>query len=304
MARPETVKQRNIEHILRLDNIYALNWKDDSFKVLHLPVVGEITPKQFQLGTAHLHAHERVLIQGHTGSNLAVVMALAYAIEYEGLTLATAFTRMILQVHDVYPESRFIRNLVVHYKQPYDRDRINRPGFLESLVGEAQSNINEVLPNLYIGSVLALKKQDKIRELGITGVLRLDRIKRQMSQWDDDFTLKDLPLPDHAPLSAENLHKGIDFIHEQHQAGNKVFVHCQMGVSRASTFTIGYLVKYKNMNLAQAYRTVYNARPIINPSWILLSSLVEHLNLPYTHLDVTSDGFLTRLLAEANTAPS
>jgi len=57
---------------------------------------------------------------------------------------------------------------------------------------------------------------------------------------------------------------------------NRVFIHCQMGISRAPSITIAYLMKYKNMNLFQAYKHTHKCREIIWPNDGFFDQLSEY----------------------------
>ena len=55
----------------------------------------------------------------------------------------------------------------------------------------------------------------------------------------------------------------------------KVLVHCEMGVSRSSSFVIAYLMKYKQMTLSEAYHHVQSCRPTIHPNNGFFKQLIQ-----------------------------
>ena len=57
-----------------------------------------------------------------------------------------------------------------------------------------------------------------------------------------------------------------DFIETHIQANQNVLVHCMAGVSRSSTFTLCYLIKYKKMTLRAAFSLLTAARKIALPN--------------------------------------
>lgn len=69
----------------------------------------------------------------------------------------------------------------------------------------------------------------------------------------------------------EHFHKTSDFIHDAltssslHQ-NSRVLVHCNLGVSRSSTITLAYLIKYKKWNLKFAYQTLKSRRSCASPN--------------------------------------
>ena len=53
-----------------------------------------------------------------------------------------------------------------------------------------------VYENLYVGSLMALRNQDAVREEGISAIVRLDAADREDGQWSDKFALLDMPFLD------------------------------------------------------------------------------------------------------------
>jgi predicted protein tyrosine phosphatase len=201
---------------------------------------------------------------------------------------------------DAHPYTEQMVSLVEHYDLPYTTEAILTAGFFHRLVGEAQMTVNHIHDGVFIGSVLALQQMSRIRSLGIESVLRLDRISRASGQWADDFTLMDLPLPDGIPLQPKMIDSGVSFLRDQTRANHKVLVHCQMGVSRASTFVMAHLIENEGMSLPQAFQVVQAGRPIIQPNPHLVQSLVKHYALPYDSNAASHPTFLEDLLiAEA-----
>lgn len=63
-----------------------------------------------------------------------------------------------------------------------------------------------------------------------------------------------------------------------------VLVHCMAGISRSTTITIAYLMKYENMNLKEALIFVKERRPIICPNRNFLFKLSEYeRKIYYSH---------------------
>jgi protein-tyrosine phosphatase len=296
------VNAKGINAVLRLDEFTGTRWGGD-FRVLHIPLNSRVPFSDEEIATCtefihtFLSAGETVLVQSQRGISRAVCMAMAYLIEYQGMRLPEAFVRILLRHPDAHPYTDQIKALVDHYNLPYTAEAVYAPLFFQRLVGEAQESVNHVHNGVYIGSVLALQQMNSIRALGIDAVLRLDRINRESGQWDDDFNLLDLPLPDGAPLSPLLLERGVEFLREQTSQKHKVLVHCQMGVSRASTFVIAHLMQNTGMNLTQAYQTVQKSRPIIHPNPLLVQSLVKHYGLPSESSVASQPSFLEDLLA-------
>lgn len=57
-----------------------------------------------------------------------------------------------------------------------------------------------------------------------------------------------------------------DKINEVACKGGRILVHCVAGVSRSASMVIAYLMKYKNLNLHDAFNYVHSIRPVIRPN--------------------------------------
>ncbi|KAG7164171.1 Dual specificity protein phosphatase 10-like [Homarus americanus] len=64
-------------------------------------------------------------------------------------------------------------------------------------------------------------------------------------------------------------------MNEARQAGARVLVHCQAGVSRSPTIVIAYLMKHTRMTMVDSYKYVKSRRLIISPNLNFMGQLVE-----------------------------
>ena len=80
---------------------------------------------------------------------------------------------------------------------------------------------------------------------------------------DEGIDFRNYPSEDFKPVSFLNLNKSVDYIHEQKEKGETVYVHCKSGVSRSASVMACYMIKYKGMNLQQAIDCVMQKRPHI-----------------------------------------
>jgi len=67
-----------------------------------------------------------------------------------------------------------------------------------------------------------------------------------------------------------------DKIRAVKDSGGKTLIHCVAGVSRSATLCIVYLMKYKHMNLRQAYHFVKSVRPIIRPNLGFWKQMIDY----------------------------
>ena len=62
---------------------------------------------------------------------------------------------------------------------------------------------------------------------------------------------------------------------EAKEAGAKILVHCQAGVSRSATITIAYILQHSYMSMTDAYRYVKGKRSIISPNFNFMGQLLD-----------------------------
>jgi len=66
---------------------------------------------------------------------------------------------------------------------------------------------------------------------------------------------------DYEPVDPKALIEGADFIHEiVDNNGGKVYVHCKAGRGRSSACVVTYLVKYHNMTVDEAFKSLKKYR--------------------------------------------
>jgi hypothetical protein len=95
---------------------------------------------------------------------------------------------------------------------------------------------DQVYDGIYVGELEAVDNQAAVRAEGITAVVRLDEHDRSTGQWNDAFALLDMPIPDGEYLDSDTIDTITEFINQQIEAGGKVLIHCQMGISFAGNF--------------------------------------------------------------------
>ena len=65
------------------------------------------------------------------------------------------------------------------------------------------------------------------------------------------------------------------FSDEAREAGAKLLVHCQAGVSRSATITIAFLLQHSRMTMTDAYRFTKAKRQIISPNFNFMGQLLD-----------------------------
>lgn len=131
-----------------------------------------------------------------------------------------------------------------------------------------------ITDHLYLSSASAVTT-DKVRALGITNIINvtLEIPNLQIPNLEcTQIHVEDSPS---ARLSVY-FDKCSDKIQQVRLGGGKLLVHCVAGVSRSASLCIAYLMKYKHLNLAQAYNHVKRRRSVIHPNVGFWRQLIEY----------------------------
>lgn len=125
------------------------------------------------------------------------------------------------------------------------------------------SNMDMIIPGLYLGNAFAQRSESRLRSFGITHILSitpysfpLDGLLVRKSIPVDDYPDEDLM----AHFSDTN-----KYIENAITAGG-VLVHCQQGVSRSATFVAAYLMKTWSFSHQEAITFVKGRRTIAKPN--------------------------------------
>ncbi|XP_076312851.1 dual specificity protein phosphatase 10-like [Tachypleus tridentatus] len=137
------------------------------------------------------------------------------------------------------------------------------------------AQLSEVLPFLYLGNEQNASDQTTLKKLGIGHVLSV--ILHNTGHHSlAGFKSKRLPASDSCHQNLKQyFEEAFAFIDEARLQGSKVLVHCQAGISRSPTITIGYIMHHTHMSLVDAYRLVKSKRSIISPNLNFMGQLLE-----------------------------
>ncbi|XP_031435317.1 dual specificity protein phosphatase family protein [Clupea harengus] len=140
--------------------------------------------------------------------------------------------------------------------------------------------VDEVWPNLFIGSVAIAQNRTALKKLGITHVLNAAHTKQgsigDQDYYGDAFVYHGIAADDSSKFDINvYFRQAADFIHKSLEKKDaKVFVHCIMGVSRSSTLVLAYLMLKRRQKLRIAMETLIQRRAIY-PNRNFLSQLLE-----------------------------
>lgn len=142
--------------------------------------------------------------------------------------------------------------------------------------------IDHVIDGVYIGSARAIWGADELRQANLKHVLKLYFYE---PHWPKDFVVCDNPIIDGERVPTAALERGVKFVREQVEAGRPVLVQCGAGISRSSTFVLGYMIEAGH-ELRAAYKLLREQHPAAWPLPAMWLSLIEHYQLPYSSNDV------------------
>lgn len=131
--------------------------------------------------------------------------------------------------------------------------------------------------NIYLGA-LPLNNQghlEKIKEMGVTRVLSMVEQFELEEGWFNSpvkaqdwemcgIGVKHIEAVDFAPLTRENIERGVEYIACMLEEGHIVYVHCKAGRGRSAAVVIAYLMEYHQFSYDDAFAFVYNLRPQIH----------------------------------------
>lgn len=143
--------------------------------------------------------------------------------------------------------------------------------------------VNKVTNYLYIGGVFSFSTPNLFKDIDV--VIKLYNGKYgKYPEIPSSLKVYDFPAVDGGRWTEEYFNEVLKTIHSEILQRRTVYVSCAAGKSRSATIVLAYLVKYKHMELKDAWNLLKKVRPVVNPSFYLLLSLVEYLEVhPYLH---------------------
>lgn len=134
----------------------------------------------------------------------------------------------------------------------------------------------KISDEIYLGA-MPLKNWDhlnKIHELGIKAILSVNEdheledqfLAKPVKSFDwKDRNIKYLKIatPDLEPIETSKLAMAVDFVVQQVDLGNRVYIHCTAGRGRSASVAICSLVKIKGYSLEKSIALVKQCRPQI-----------------------------------------
>ncbi|EWC47940.1 hypothetical protein DRE_02822 [Drechslerella stenobrocha 248] len=211
---------------------------------------------------------KRVLIHCLDGYTETSLLALAYIMYAEGLTVHEAWIQLHrekgrnffayqtdLQIL-LRAQSEILRaSPARHEEDAASVSKIAIPRWVSKSDGSLPSRI---LPHMYLGNLCHANNPEMLKELGIRRILSVGEYtswtKEEEAAWPATHIMKIQNLQDNGvdPLTCR-LDQCLAFINAGKAAGEATLVHCRVGVSRSATICIAEVMKRLKLSVPRAY---------------------------------------------------
>lgn len=136
--------------------------------------------------------------------------------------------------------------------------------------------MSEIIPDfLWLGSSQDARDKIMLEKNGITHILNCsDDVE---NYYPGKFTYLQLHVKDGGRDEGISrvFKESMEYLNNCKNEGNKVLVHCFMGINRSTTITLVYLMKANNMSLKEAWRIVKMARDWVSPFEDNIAELIK-----------------------------
>ena len=179
---------------------------------------------------------------------------------------------------------------------------------LDFSVDMRESLLSEITPTVYLGARPSQQSVEGLKEVGVTHVVSClpEDHRPQVAFLGKDFHHRFFGVQDgiHQNI-AGTFSPFFDFatVATASDPNAKLFVHCEVGVSRSATLVIAWLMKIEGLNFLDAYRRVRSKRFKILPNIGFASQLqrLEHELQPHSVSNTPSS--LAQYLHQVCNAP-
>jgi hypothetical protein len=121
-------------------------------------------------------------------------------------------------------------------------------------------DMDQITDKIYLGDYWGAYEKDFMKLLNITGILVCADLKAFYPQ---DFEYKTIKIKDTKEENIfDHFYDCFDFI-DKHE---KIFIHCQFGVSRSASIVIGYIMWKDKKTFKEALEFVKKKRRVVSPN--------------------------------------
>ncbi|KAF0556690.1 dual specificity protein phosphatase 19 [Gigaspora margarita] len=130
-----------------------------------------------------------------------------------------------------------------------------------------------ILPRLFLGSLVAATDEDWLEEHKITHILTV--ANGILPSFPESFTYKVIPIRDHPSQNiSTHFEEVFEFIQSVlDQEDSNILVHCHQGVSRSASVVIAYIMRSQQLSFEDAFKLVKGKRSAIRPNAGFLKQL-------------------------------
>ena len=205
-----------------------------------------------------------------------------------------SFSNQLIQFHDVIQE--YVTCDVLVLKDGFTCFKSLYP-FLctkESKYSLTDRRALLIYPSVILDNQLYQGRGDQASNPVIIQFLSITHILNASTEHKNAFPSKikylKIALEDNSETNMfQHFYETSDFIHAAITTGGRVLVHCNQGISRSSTLTLAYLIRFKNLNLEIAFSTLKARRSCSCPNAGFLMQLsnweLEILGKRFTNID-------------------
>ena len=131
----------------------------------------------------------------------------------------------------------------------------------------------KVTPNLFMSGYHSAKDFYNLRHHNINHIVNLTSHKCK-NIFLDNFDYSSFELSDNSSFDLKpQLDIIVNIINQQIKQGKRVLVHCRMGVSRAPSIVLAYLIKVMNIEYDKAFEFLLKINSKISPNFGFLMQL-------------------------------
>lgn len=133
--------------------------------------------------------------------------------------------------------------------------------------GDKFDNAQEIMPNMFLGSVNVAYNHNKLHELNITHILS---VADEFPPIFNDMINLHVGIKDelNIEIDTSKIKKCVNFINDARKNGN-ILIHCQYGKTRSAIITTLFLSKELNLPVKEAYDYLLTKREVFVPENIL-----------------------------------
>ena len=134
--------------------------------------------------------------------------------------------------------------------------------------------ISRLCSRLFIGGIKDAERLATDNPAGITAVISLCAEEVLPKRRDMEYVR--IPIDDSRPISLPQFEAVMTAI-AAHIRSGKILLHCGAGMSRSPIFAAAWMHRVGYLHIESALLEIAELRPTIDPSPVLLQSVMEHL---------------------------